>query len=117
MNYLRPHRPHNGSLIVGTAMMLFGLALLLDQAGIIEGPGYATFWALVITTVGLFKLSQRHADGTRHGVWWVVIGVWMLLTQFRVTWLRESWPLLLVAVGIGMVWKDLAWRRTHERVE
>jgi hypothetical protein len=117
MNDLRPHRPRNGTLIVGATIMLFGLVLLLDQAGIIEGPGYATFWPLVIMTVGLFKLSPRHADGTRHGGWWVVIGASMLLTQFRFTWLRESWPLLLVAVGIGLVWKDLTRMRTHERVE
>ena len=117
MSYLRSHRPGNGSLIIGTTMMLFGLALLLDEAGIVEGPGYATFWPLVIATVGVFKLSQRRADGPRHGIWWVVIGVWLLLAQFRFNWLRESWPLLLVAVGIAMVWKDLARRRTHERVE
>jgi hypothetical protein len=117
MNDRRRHRSHNGSLIVGTTILVFGLALLLDQAGIVEGPGYGTFWALVITTVGLFKLAQRRADGTRGGVWWVVIGVWMLLIQFRFTWLRESWPLLLVIVGISMVWQDLARTRTHERVE
>src|SRR4051812_11079334 len=117
MSYLRTPRTHNGRVIVGTTIMLFGVLLLLEQAGIVEGPGYATFWPLVMTTVGLIKLSQRRADGTRHGIWWVVIGVWMLLTQFRFTWLRESWPLLLVAAGIGLVWKDLARMRTHERVE
>ena len=74
-NRLR-HRTHNGSLIIGTTILVFGLALLLDQAGIVEGPGYGIFWALVITTVGLFELSPRRADGRRGGVWWVVIGVW-----------------------------------------
>ena len=117
MNDLQPHRPRNRSLIVGTTIMLFGLVLLLDRAGIIDGPGSATFWPLVIMTVGLFKLSSRHADGTRHGGLWVAIGASMLLTQFRSPWLRESWPLLLVAAGIGMGWKDLARMRTHERVE
>jgi cell wall-active antibiotic response 4TMS protein YvqF len=117
MSHPPSHRRHNGSLIVGTAILLFGLALLLDEAGIIEGPGYATFWSLVIATVGVFKLSQRRADGTRHGIGWVVTGVLLWLTRFRFDWLRQSWPLLLVAVGIAMVWKDLARMRTHERVE
>jgi hypothetical protein len=107
-------RRNNGSLIFGMAIMLFGVAMLFDQIGIIDGPDYATFWPLVMIATGVVKLSQPRPDGRRHGGWWVFFGGWWLLTQLHVVWLRESWPLFLVALGIGMVWKEM---RTHARVE
>jgi hypothetical protein len=110
--YYRPRR--NGSLIVGVAIMLFGATALLDQAGIIDGPGYATFYPLLAIAIGLVKLSQPRPDGRRHGGWWVLFGAWMLLAQFHVAWLRASWPLFLVALGLGIMWKEM---RTHARVE
>ena len=107
-------RKSTGSLVFGATIMLFGVTLLLDQTGVIDGPDYAIFWPLVVITIGVVKLSQRRSDGRRHGGWWVFFGSWMLLTQLHVIWLRESWPLFLVALGISMVWKDM---RTHARVE
>ena len=111
-DYYRPRR--NGGLIVGMAIMLFGVTALLDQAGIIDGPGYATFYPLLAIAIGLVKLSQPRADGRRHGGWWVLWGAFWLMTQLHIGWLRDSWPLLLVALGISMVWKEM---RTHARVE
>jgi hypothetical protein len=94
--------------------MLFGVTLLLDHLGLTDGFDYALFWPLVVIAIGLGKLSQRGGDGRRHGGWWVFFGSWMLLSQLHVLWLRDSWPLFLVAVGISMVWKEI---RTRARVE
>jgi hypothetical protein len=107
-------RTNAGGMFIGVMIMLFGVTLLLDQAGVIDGPGYAIFWPLVVITVGLVKLSHPGRDGRRHGGWWVFFGAWMLLTQMHLVWLRESWPLFLVAIGVSMVWKDA---RTRARVE
>lgn len=38
----------------------------------------------------------------------------LLLNRLHVLRLRESWPLVLVAIGISMVWKET---RTRARVE
>ena len=108
------HRRNTTSLAFGVAIMLFGVTMFLDQLGVIDGPDYAIFWPLVVIAIGLVKLSQPRHDGRRHGGWWVFFGSWMLLSQLHLIWLRESWPLLLVALGISMVWKEM---RTHARVE
>jgi hypothetical protein len=43
----------------------------------------------------------------------------MLLNETGVWRFRDSWPLFLVAIGISVVWKEVAGRRlrAHERVE
>jgi Domain of unknown function (DUF5668) len=114
MTDLHPWRRNNSGLVLGAAIMVFGITLLLDELGVIDGPGYAVFWPLVVIAIGVGKLSQRGADGRHHGGWWVFFGSWMLLSQLHVLWLRDSWPLFLVALGISMVWKEM---RTRARVE
>jgi hypothetical protein len=57
-------------------------------------------------------------DGGGGGGWWVFFGVWMLLNETRLWRFHDSWPLLLVAIGINVIWKELVQRpRAHERVE
>jgi hypothetical protein len=42
----------------------------------------------------------------------------MLLNEMDVLRGRDAWPLLMVAFGVSIVWKELVRRpRMHERVE
>ena len=115
------HRPADktGGLVIGTIIMLIGVTLLLDRAGIIGELRYAAFWGLLVLTLGLVKLSQVRPNGRREGGWWVFFGAWMILNETHVWRFRESWPLLLVAIGISMVWKEMFPRRqrAQERLE
>jgi hypothetical protein len=114
--------------VFGLLIMALGVALLLDRAGVVSLFGYSTFWPFLVIAFGLVKLSHRRDDGAREGGWWLFVGVWMLLNEMRVLRFRDSWPLLLVAIGISMAWKEVVRRRgtprpkgpgllEHERVE
>jgi hypothetical protein len=37
----------------------------------------------------------------------IFIGVWLLLNEMRVLRFRDSWPLILVALGVHTMWKAL----------
>jgi hypothetical protein len=107
-----------GGLILGVIIMLLGATLFLDRTGVIDAFDYAPFWPLVVITIGLVKLSHRRDDGRRHGGWWVVLGVAMLLNEMGVLRGRDAWPLFMVAFGVSIVWKELVRRpHRHERVE
>ena len=109
---------NNAGLVFGVIIMLVGATLFLDRTGVIDAFDYAPFWPVVVITIGLAKLSQRRHDGRRHGGWWVVFGVVMLLNEMDVLRGRDAWPLLMVAFGVSIVWKELVRRpRMHERVE
>jgi hypothetical protein len=105
-------------LALGLIIMLLGATLFLDRTGVIDALDAAPFWPVVVITIGLAKLSQRQNDGRRHGGWWVVVGVAMLLNEMHVLRGRDAWPLFMVAFGVSIVWKELVRRpRVHERVE
>jgi hypothetical protein len=114
----RRQQENIGGLVLGVIIMLLGATLFLDRTGMIDAFDYAPFWPVVVITIGLVKLSRRHDDGRRHGGWWVVFGVAMLLNEMDVLRGRDAWPLFMVAFGVSIVWREVVRRpRRHERVE
>ena len=107
------HRPapRLDGAVFGLMIIALGVVLMLDRAGIVNLFGRSTFWPFIIIAFGLVKLSQRHDDDRRHGWGWLFFGVLMLLNEMRVLRFRDSWPLFLVAVGIGIVLKEVSGRR------
>lgn len=105
-------------LLVGLLVMAVGVVLLLDRTGFVRLFGHSTIWPFLVITGGLVKLSRQRAAGRREGGWWLFFGVWMLLNDLRILRFRDSWPLVLVAIGISMIWKEVVRRRLpgHERV-
>ena len=99
--------------------MLIGVAMILDHTDILPGFHYSVCWGLVVLMVGVVKLSNGPVNGRYEGGWWVFFGIWMLLSETHVLRIRESWPLLVIAVGVSMVWKEWTGmrRRGHERLE
>ena len=108
------HRRNMGGMVFGLTIMLLGTALFLDRTGVIDGFDLAMFWPLALITIGLAKLSRRRDDGSRQGGWWVLFGVVLLLNQVHLLHLHDAWPLLVVAFGVSIVWKEM---RTRARVE
>ena len=108
-----------GGVMIGVTLMLLGATLTLDRAGIIDGVRYTAFWGLLVMAIGIVKLSQVSPDGRRRGGWWLLFGALLLLNETRAWRFKESWPLLIVGVGVSMVWKEIAGRRSRarERVE
>jgi LiaF transmembrane domain len=100
---------------IGAVIMMLGVVLLLDQAGIVRWSGGWTFWPFALIGGGLAKLLTRREDGSRAGGWLLFIGVWLLLNDLHVL-RRNSWPLFIVAVGISIIWKALT-RPSNANVE
>ena len=98
-------------LLFGTLIMALGIALLLDRTGVVRLFHYTSFWPFLMIAFGLVKLSHRRDSGTREGGGWVVFGVLILLNETDVLRFHNSWPLLFVALGLGMVWKEVSRRR------
>lgn len=48
---MRPR--HTGGMVIGIIIMLLGVTLLLDRAGLIEGFDGTPFWPLVLVAIGI----------------------------------------------------------------
>lgn len=107
----RPHRDKEAaSWIVGVALILFGVAFILQNAGFVTLAG--NWWALFIylaSTASFAKTWRSYrAEGefgsaaTGSLIWGLVLAVVASILFFNLAW-DLWWPTVLVAVGAGMV--------------
>ena len=98
----------HAQMAIGLTVMAMGLVLLLGRFGIIPVTGLWHLWPLLLIGLGIGKLSTSYADRTRHGTVLVIVGVWLLCNELRIWRAEDSWPLLLVAFGLRIVWKAVS---------
>jgi hypothetical protein len=100
--------PVSPRLIFGLAIMAWGLVLTLDNFGLIDAGRYWKLWPLLLIAVGLARLAESVRTGFRmSGGILVVVGLALLLHTLDIVKLRQIWPLILFAIGGGIVWKAL----------
>jgi LiaF transmembrane domain len=92
-----------GTAVFGGTIALVGVLLLLDRSGALTWPGHWGVWPLLLVGYGLSRMVQSRYEAPR-GLFPLALGVWFFGGQARWFSLRETWPLLLVALGLGVAW-------------
>lgn len=107
---------------IGTGILLItvGLIFLADRQGY---GGFGNFWPLILIVMGASKFFFKNHDDTDtrgrracresrySGVWLIVVGVIFLLHQNHIWSIRDTWPLFIVAGGLGIVFSGILNRR------
>ncbi|MCU1246580.1 MAG: transrane protein [Acidobacteria bacterium] len=96
------------SLWWGLILIGFGVMLLLGRLGITDfGSLMHRFWPMFVIFLGVSRLFKRRSLWS--GLWLITIGLWLQISTLGLFGLdfRSSWPLLLVALGAGMVVRTL----------
>jgi hypothetical protein len=89
-------------LIVGLALITFGLLFTLDNLDIVEASGVVDFWPVVLIAVGLLKLLQ---GGARiGGALLTGIGVLLLGDTLDLLRFRDFLPLFIVFAGVVLIY-------------
>jgi predicted membrane protein len=94
-------------LVIGVSVMLVGVLLTLDQAGLLRARDILRFWPVALIALGAVAAAQAQ-DRSRMavGMLQMFFGTWLLLTTMHVlparSW-RLFWPLLLVFTGWMLV--------------
>ncbi len=106
---------------IGTGIVLItvGLIFFAERQGY---GGFGRFWPLILIMMGASKLlfpgdrsiragviaGRRGCRETRYsGLWLMLVGGIFLLNQNHIMSLRESWPLFIVAGGIGIIFSGI----------
>jgi cell wall-active antibiotic response 4TMS protein YvqF len=92
-----------GTAVFGGTIAVVGVLLLLDRTGALTWPGHWGIWPLLLIGYGLSRMVQSRYEAPR-GLFPLALGVWFFGGQARWWSLRETWPLLLVALGFGIAW-------------
>ncbi len=103
----KPPSPFSPKLVLGIAIIVMGLALTLDNLGLVQAHLVFRLWPLVLVALGGAKLRQEGSGGT--GAWVLIfVGLFILLANFGHLQLTDALgPLLIVALGILLVVKAL----------
>ena len=99
--------PRWTGVVIGLMIVGLGIILLFDQTGLFGWQPSWSVWPFLIIGFGLARFAAPRPDGSRDGGWLIFVGVWLLLNETQVLRFRDSWPLILVALGAHTMWKAL----------
>ena len=92
--------PRQGNIVIGVMLVLIGLALALDRAGVIAWTGHWTLWPVILIGIGLASFVQSPPGAPKRGLLFMIGGLWLLGGEMGLVSLANSWPLLVVAFGV-----------------
>jgi predicted membrane protein len=111
----RLDRPAEGArltpqFVFGIAVMLAGIALLLDRFGLVNAGFVFRLWPLLLVAFGAMHFTRGHKEHRFWGFFWVFTGSWLLLRNLDIIELG-FWelflPILLIGLGGSVVMRSL----------
>jgi predicted membrane protein len=108
-----------GGILIGAIIILVGVAMLLDNLGIIQVRDYWRFWPVIFVVVGAMKLidSQGRGGGFVLGLVLVAVGTIWTLDNIGIIIFdpRLIWPLVLIGIGALFLMRSLERRALGPR--
>src|SRR5688572_20031873 len=93
-------RPRSGNIVIGVMLVAMGVVVALDRAGLIAFEGRWTLWPVILIGLGLARFVQTPAGKPRQGLLFLLGGVWLVAGEAGWLSLTDSWPLLVIALGL-----------------
>jgi hypothetical protein len=113
---LRGHRTVR-RLVAGGALILLGIGYLLREQGLISRNELWLVAPLVIALSGVARLvaAPGIVNVIRAGIRFAIAAYLVVVIEHVGGWtFAATWPVLLIAVGAGMISHALLGRRVHE---
>ena len=101
----------SGNVGFGLILITVGVVLWLQQQGLITHGFWRHGWPWFVVLLAAIQIATaRSASRLGDGVSFALFGVWLLMVESHwhgLTW-RNSWPLALAAMGVGIVTHAIA---------
>ncbi len=102
-------------LIAGGLLLFVGALFVLQNLGLVRAGDFGDYWPLFLVWIGLSRmLGPARARHFASGLVLFLLGVFFQLDRLDVIWvpMRQFWPLLLIAIGFGLIADSLIGRRS-----
>ncbi|HYM81262.1 MAG TPA: DUF5668 domain-containing protein [Candidatus Limnocylindria bacterium] len=115
MKNRKQERSRPRSIFFGLFLIAIGTAFLLDRFGVLNVPSLGRLWPGFVIGLGLVHVLEGRIGS---GMMFVVFGTWFFACEYA--WLgltfRNSWPLLIVALGLSMILESLVRSRRNTEI-
>ncbi|MEK6649670.1 MAG: DUF5668 domain-containing protein [Bacteroidota bacterium] len=99
-----------GQVFLGILLIGLGILFLADNLYYLDIGPLWRYWPFILVLLGIQKLvNARDRDGIGAGIWPVFIGLWLFVSLNHIWGLdfSDSWPFLIIAWGVSVIWKSL----------
>jgi len=103
----RRQRRDRGGLLPGVIMIVVGTLFLLQRFDVVPVGRVWQFWPLILIGFGLMNLVRPERG--HPSIFLLLLGIWLQISTLDLFGLdfRNSWPLLIVFVGVSFVFDSL----------
>ena len=114
------YRRTRDTLVWGLVLVALGVTFLLTNSGVWPNDTLRHWWPVLVIISGLGSLvGARGSKDVGSAVTTAALGTWLLVAMndwYGLGWSR-SWPLAIVAIGLGTVTEAIVarfWRESEE---
>lgn len=103
------HHRNQGSAMVGIILIVIGSLFILQNLHVIYVGSVWSHWPIIFVIIGAVKITQsENKKEFGEAVWWLFLGTWLYISIRNIYGLdfSDTWPALLVAWGISIIWKS-----------
>ena len=89
-----------GDIVIGATLVLAGIAVVLDRAGVFRWQDQWTLWPLILGGIGLARFVQSAPGQPKQGLLFLTAAAWLLIVEAGWMSLEASWPIIIIAFGL-----------------
>jgi len=93
-------RKGKGNIVIGVMLVLTGVAIMLDRTGALHLRDHWTLWPLILGGIGLARFLQSVPGEPKQGLLFLTAAAWLLLAETGLVSLADSWPIVIIGLGI-----------------
>ena len=94
-------------------LVLAGVAIVLDRAGVFQWREQWTLWPLILGGIGLARFLQSNPGEPKQGLLFLTAAAWLLLGETGWAPLEDSWPIFIIAFGLMVAFNGARRPRWH----